>query len=88
MCIRDRRNHSQQSVTGIVVNDRMGVNRKTVRRLRAILNNAKKSGLESQNRDGRDDFAAWLNGMISFVEMVNADQGRRLRKDFEAVVSK
>ena len=66
------RNHAQQSVTGIVVNDHMSVSRKTVRQLRAILHNAKKSGLESQNRDGHENFAEWLQGMISYVEMVNA----------------
>jgi len=82
------RNHTRQSVTGIVVNDRLGVDRRTVRQLRAILHNAKKFGLQSQNRDNRDDFGAWLNGMISFVEMVNTEQGSRLRKDFESVLAK
>jgi retron-type reverse transcriptase len=82
------RNHSRQSVTGIVVNDKLSVDRKTVRKLRAILHNSKKSGLKSQNRENKEDFSAWLNGMISFVEMVNADQGRRLRSDFEAVLAR
>ena len=80
------RNHTQQSVTGVVVNDRAGVNRKTVRQLRAILNNAKKTGLQSQNRENKEDFGAWLNGMISFVEMINRKQGGKLRHEFNAIL--
>lgn len=80
------RSHTQQSVTGVVVNERVGVSRKTVRQLRAILHNAKLKGLESQNRDGKEDFAAWLGGMISFVEMVNRSQGQSLRKAFNEVL--
>jgi retron-type reverse transcriptase len=81
------RNHTRQSVTGVVVNDRVGVARPTVRKLRAILHNAKKTGLESQNRDGKENFGAWLNGMISYVEMVNNKQGAKLRKSFDEVLN-
>ena len=81
------RNHTRQSVTGVVVNDRVGVARPTVRKLRAILHNAKKNGLESQNRDGKENFGAWLNGMISYVEMVNNKQGAKLRKSFDEVLN-
>ncbi|MEM9070125.1 MAG: reverse transcriptase family protein, partial [Myxococcota bacterium] len=41
-----------QEVTGVTVNAKLGLTRKERRRLRAILHNAKKHGLESQNRDG------------------------------------
>ena len=78
-------NNSQQSVTGIIVNDRAGICRKKVRQLRAILHNAKKHGLEQQNRDGRENFTAWLSGMISYVEMVNKVQGAKLRNEFNAL---
>ena len=30
-------------------------------------------------------FDAWLRGMIAYVEMANAEQGRKLRADFEAL---
>ena len=79
------RRHTQQSVTGIVVNDRLNVSRKTIRKLRALLHNAKKTGLESQNREAKENFGAWLNGMISYVEMVNAEQGAKLRKSFNEI---
>lgn len=66
------------AVTGIVVNQRLGVRRREVRRLRAILHNAKKHGLASQNRDGDPSFAARLRGQIEFVRMVNERQAAPL----------
>jgi len=80
-------NHARQSVTGVVVNDQLGVKRKTVRELRAILHNAKKTGLEAQNRDGIPNFADWLGGMISYVEMVNPKHGASLRRQFMEIQS-
>ena len=69
-----------QSVTGIIVNERPGVSRRTMRRLRAILHRAQHEGLEAQNRDGHPSFAHWLGGMASYVSMVNLQQGEKLRK--------
>ena len=77
------RRNSRQTVTGVVVNDQLGVDRRTVRKLRAILHNAKKTGLEAQNREGIPNFRDWLLGMIAWVEMVNAKHGARLRSDFD-----
>jgi len=72
-----RRNH-RQSVTGIVVNARPAVPRKTVRRLRAILHRAKSEGLAAQNRDDHPNFEGWVQGMIAYVQMVNPQQGEKL----------
>jgi len=63
----------RQTVTGIVVNDadKLGLPREEVRRLRAIVHNAKKTGLEAQNRDGIPDFRAHLLGKISYLAMID-----------------
>lgn len=82
---RVQRPNARQSVTGIVVNKRPNVPRRTTKRLRAILHQARKNGLAAQNREQRDNFADWLGGMISYVQMVNPEKGRRLRESFQAV---
>lgn len=79
------RRHAQQSVTGIVVNDRPSIDRKTIRQLRSILHKAKSEGLERQNRIGHTNFSGWVTGMIAYVEMVNPQQGRKLREAYEAL---
>jgi RNA-directed DNA polymerase len=47
-------------------------------RLRAILFNARRHGLDSQNRDGHADFRRHLEGKIAWVDAVNTRATRRL----------
>jgi retron-type reverse transcriptase len=82
---RVRRRNAAQVVTGLVVNDRPGVARREVRRLRAILHRARTEGLERQNRDGRPNFRAWLAGMIAYVSMVRPEAGARLKAALDAL---
>lgn len=72
-------------MTGVVVNARPGVPRPLVRRLRAILHRARREGLAKQDREGRPDFEAWLQGMIAYIHMVNPAQGGPLRVALEAL---
>jgi retron-type reverse transcriptase len=81
------RRNAAQEVTGLVVNDRPGVRRKEVRRLRAILHRAKREGLAAQNREGRESFPSWLQGMIAYVAMSQPEVGQKLKRDFESVMN-
>lgn len=80
---RIQRRNAQQSVTGVVVNDRCNVDRKTRRRLRAILHQAQKTGIAAQNRIGHDNFAGWVSGMLGYVKMINPQQGMKLFKAWD-----
>src|SRR5262249_28986627 len=77
---RVKRRGARQTVTGLVVNERPGVPRALVRRLRAILHHARREGLAAQNRTGQPNFRAWLEGMIAYVSMVRPDTGEKLRR--------
>jgi retron-type reverse transcriptase len=79
------RRSASMAVTGIVVNERPGVRRRERRRLRAILHNARKTGLAAQNRAEDANLAAKIRGQIEFVRMVNAEQARPLSEAFAAV---
>lgn len=80
---RVHRPHTAQMVTGLVVNDRPGVPRKLIRRLRAILHRAQHEGLEPQNREGHENFKSYLEGMVAYIHMVNPKQGEPLRRALE-----
>ena len=71
---RVMRRGGRQEVTGLTVNDRPKVSREELRTLRAILHNAARLGLESQNRDGLPDFAAHLRGRVEYACMVDPDR--------------
>jgi retron-type reverse transcriptase len=82
---RVMRPSAAQTVTGVIVNDKPSIPRDELRRLRAILHRARTEGLEAQNREGRPNFRAWLEGKIAFVSMVRPDIGAKLKAAFEAL---
>lgn len=69
----------RQEVTGVVVNSRPTRRRDEVRTLRAILHNAARHGLESQNREGHPRFEAHLRGRVELACMVDPVRAPALR---------
>jgi retron-type reverse transcriptase len=76
---RVMRQSNRQEVTGVTVNVRPTLDRRELRELRAILHNAARHGLASQNRDARPDFAAYLKGRVAFACMVCPKRAPQLR---------
>jgi hypothetical protein len=82
------RRNAAQRVTGLVVNERPGVARAEVRRVRAILHRARTEGLDAQNREARPHFQAWLQGKIAYIGMARPQVGARLKTELEALLRK
>ncbi len=76
----------RRQVTGLVVNQRLGVPRDYDDRLRAVLHDAGRNGVDAANRSGHPNFRAHLEGRVGWVESVNPVRGRRLREQFDAIV--
>lgn len=66
----------QQEVTGIVVNDKISVDRKLLRKFRAVLHQAETKGLEGLRWGNSPDLIASLDGFANFVLMVDAEKGK------------
>ena len=75
----------RQHLAGLVTNQGPNIVRRDFDRLKAILTNCIRLGPESQNREGRPRFRAYLEGRVAFVEMVNPTKGRRVRAIFERI---
>lgn len=75
----------RQEVTGVVVNEKPSIARDEVRRLRAVLHQAKKTGLEAQNRAKIPNFRRHLEGKIAYVSMVDPVKGAKLKAALDAV---
>jgi retron-type reverse transcriptase len=85
---RVQRSAARQTVTGIVVNGASPrVPRDELRRLRAILHAAKKTGLDAQNKEGHPHFEAHLRGKIAYVMMIDRVRGKALETALEAVIA-
>jgi RNA-directed DNA polymerase len=75
----------RQTLCSVVVNERLNVPREEYDRLKAILHDAARHGLDAANREGRPHFRAHLAGRIAWVESLNPAKGARLRARLEAL---
>ena len=71
-------NSHRQRLAGVVINDRTNMARREYDDLRAILHNAARYGLESQNLHGYPDFAAHLAGRVSWAVSLNPGRKAKL----------
>ena len=72
------RRHTQQRVTGIVVNDKLTIPRARRRRFRALLAHCKKEGLAAMVKE-QPGLRAELAGFVAYVHMVQPDLAETLK---------
>lgn len=84
---RVMRQSNQLRVTGLVVNQKVGIAREDRRRFRAILKNCEKHGVASQAR-GKPNFEGWLAGYAAYAQMVHPELGKEWSKRVEALLKK
>lgn len=79
------RSSRQQEVTGVVVNDKPNVDKKTLKRFRATLFQIEKDGLEGKHWGHSDDLMASIQGFANFVAMINPVQGAEFQKKVQQI---
>ncbi len=75
-----KRRGRRQEVTGIVVNERLSVDRRTLRRFRAFLYQLEKDGPEGKRWGAGGNPVEAALGFANFVAMVDSARGAELRK--------
>jgi RNA-directed DNA polymerase len=85
---RVMRRGRHQEVTGLTVNDRVGVPRDQLRRFRATLHQIDRSGPSGKHWQGNADVMASLRGFADFVFMVDPAKGQKLRQQLEEVAAR
>jgi retron-type reverse transcriptase len=69
---------SRQEVTGVVVNDKPAINRRELKKFRALLYQIEQSGLEGKSWQGkRDNLMSVIWGYANFIKMVDPAKGSR-----------
>ncbi|MCA9067425.1 MAG: ADP-ribosylglycohydrolase family protein [Planctomycetaceae bacterium] len=84
---RIMRKSSRQEVTGVTVNEKPSLSRMEFRKLRAILHNAAKFGLESQNHEQHPNFENHLRGKVAFAAMVDPSKSAALWDAFHKAIT-
>ena len=78
----------QQEVTGIVVNEKVSIDRKTLRKFRAVLHQAENRSLEGLNWGNSSDIIASMQGYASFVFMVDKEKGYIFQQQVRRIIDK
>lgn len=82
------RSGRRQEVTGLVVNDRLGVPRKTLRRFRATLHQIEHDGPAGKRWGNSANILESIEGFANFVAMVDPDKGAVLQDRVAAIIKK
>ena len=82
---RTLRPKQRQILTGIVVNEKPNIDRRYYDKLKAVLTNCERHGLNSQNRSKHTHFRAHLLGCIQHVKSLNETKGKKLEHIFEQI---
>ena len=82
------RKSQQQEVTGIVVNEKLTIDRATLKKFRATLHQIEKDGLADKHWGKGDDLIAEVEGFANYVMMVNPQKGEPLVGQVKAIKKK
>ncbi len=87
--LRIMRKHQKQEVTGIIVNQHLSVDNKTLKKFRALLFQIGKDGLEGKHWNGKKGprLIPSIYGFAQFVNMVNPRKGEALLKKVRDILS-
>jgi RNA-directed DNA polymerase len=84
--LRVRGRGDRQLLAGLVVNERPAVPRPEYDRLRAILHDAARNGLDAANRAGHPDFPGYLTGRVNWVGQGNPARAVKLAALLQAAL--
>jgi hypothetical protein len=74
------RKGTQQEVTGVIVNEKLNVNRKDMRQFRAMLHNLKKNNNGSAPYE-QHHLSSYVTGYANFIKMVNPLKGTKMQEE-------
>ena len=72
------RPHQRQTVTGVVVNERIGISRRDLRLFRSFLHHYEQEGQAAMSARIGKDALEYAKGYWSFIQMVNQEQAAKL----------
>ncbi|MCP4441674.1 MAG: RNA-directed DNA polymerase [Aureispira sp.] len=81
------RKGARQEVTGIVVNEKVNVNRTKLKQFRAVLHKIERNGIEGV-KWGNGFILQTIKGFANYVKMVNPEKGEPLVQRVKAILNK
>lgn len=73
--LRIMKRHQKQEVTGVVVNEKPNISKKSLKRFRALLYQIEKDGIQGKSWNGGSNVLAEIDGYANFVYQINKEKG-------------
>ena len=86
--LRIMRKGARREVTGVVVNEQLTINRKRIKKFKALLFQIEKDGIEGKHWDGSDHLLSSVRGYAHYIHSVNPKVGADLVRRTEAILKK
>ena len=76
-------------MTGVVVNEKLSINRKELKNFRALLYQIEQSGFEGKSWHGKsENLLSAIRGYAHFINMVDKSKGKKYITQIEAISKK
>lgn len=85
---RAMRSNGRQEVTGIVVNEKPSLDRKTLKRFRALLHQIEKDGPDGKRWGRAHNVLNAAKGFANYVYMVDRQKGQRFRDQIDRIIQR
>ncbi|WP_397446079.1 reverse transcriptase family protein [Polaribacter sp. R77954] len=73
--LRIMKPHQRQEVTGVIVNEKPNVNKKSLKRFRALLYQIEKDGIQGKSWNGGNNVLAEIDGYANFIYQIDKIKG-------------
>jgi retron-type reverse transcriptase len=84
--LRIMKRHQQQEVTGVVVNEKPNVNKKYLKRFRALLYQIEKDGIKDKSWNGGNNVLAEIDGYANFIYQINKEKGIKYKEQVAKIL--
>ncbi|MBW8686931.1 reverse transcriptase family protein [Chitinophaga rhizophila] len=81
------RKGDKREVTGVVVNEKLSIDRETLRKFRALLHQISVSGIEGKQW-GKGNIVSSIEGYINYVQMVKPEAGQQLKTKWQVLLGR
>ena len=86
--LRIMKRNQRQEVTGIVVNEKVNIEKKSLKRFRALLHQIEKEGLEGKTWNGGANVLAEIDGYANYIYQVDKIKGAKYKEKVSVILKR
>jgi hypothetical protein len=86
--LRIMKRGGKQEGTGVVVNDKTNIDRRELRRFRALLYQIEQTGLAGKTWRGKANLLPSIHGYANFINQINPELGKKVKPQVKAILNK